>query len=48
MAMCKKEDKTQHQKSRFILVCKGVGLSFRHLTLKKSLKRFITKHISDV
>ena len=39
------DDSPPHQKSRFCIARRGL---FRHLTLKKSLKRFITEYLPDV
>ena len=41
MTKCKKDDMLLHQK-RFFITSKGL---FRHLTIKRSLKTFITEYI---
>ena len=51
MTMCKKDDYPSHQSSIKVphFHCKqGSRFIFRHLTLKKSLKRFITEYIPKV
>ena len=47
MTVCIKHDKSPHQKSVFY--CKQRGrFIFRHLTTKKSYKRFTKEYIPDV
>ena len=45
--MYKKDDKSLPQK-KFFIASKEVGSIFKHLTLNKSLKTFITEYKPDV
>ena len=47
LTVYKTYDRLPHQNSSFFLGCKGV-VYLETFDLKKSLKRFITKHIADV
>ena len=51
MTMCKNNSWLSRQNStkfHIFIAGKGVGLSLDILTIKKSIKTFITEHISDV
>ena len=43
--MCKKDDRSPHQKSRLFIASKGVHLALRGWTHIKSLKMFITEYM---
>ena len=47
MSMCKKYVTSKLYEIHIFIANKAVGF-FRHLTLKKSFKRFITEYINDV
>ena len=46
--MCKNDDRLPHQKSKFFIASKGLGLTLSRFNLKKSLKRVITEYIPNV